>query len=150
MKDPYYSRGTLFKVIRYLFTYHTIKFYDHLHSNLQCYTSFNTHCQILKKGSIFKRARHTKISFKIFWKIKADSKIRYCDAKFPTYRKIKKHNLDKHSPTKCEHCDKVYSCKAAYYSHKLTVHVDKSVKNFKCENCDYATHAKKWLNEHKR
>ena len=30
------------------------------------------------------------------------------------------------------------------------MHVDKSIKKFKCKDCDFATHAYRYLNDHKR
>ena len=75
---------------------------------------------------------------------------KYCEKTFPNLKAMNKHNYNKHTATKCELCGKVYSCDTAYRKHKKTVHGDKTVKNFKCDMCDYATHAQIWLNEHKR
>ena len=67
---------------------------------------------------------------------------KYCEKTFPNHKAMKKHNYNKHTATKCELCGKVYSCDTAYRKHKETVHADKSIKNFKCDMCDYATHAR--------
>ena len=41
-------------------------------------------------------------------------------------------------------------CSSIYQKHKESVHVDKSVKQFICDQCPFATHAQLYLNVHKR
>ena len=41
-------------------------------------------------------------------------------------------------------------CLSIYQKHKESVHVDKSVKQFICDQCPFATHAQLYLNVHKR
>ena len=41
-------------------------------------------------------------------------------------------------------------CPSTHKKHKESVHVDKSVKQFICDQCPFATHAQLYLNVHKR
>jgi hypothetical protein len=89
----------------------------------------------------FTALKYLRIHHKRHLDSKGNYPCKYCEKTFPNYKATNKHNYNKHSATKCELCDKVYSCDTAYRKHKQTVHADKSIKNFKCDMCDYATHA---------
>ena len=52
--------------------------------------------------------------------------------------------------THCEKCDKSYTNYKQYRRHLLTIHVDKSIKPFSCDQCTFSTHAKRYLADHRR
>ncbi len=70
-----------------------------------------------------------------------------CEKVFENPVKLAKHRNAKHVFVKCVPCDKSF-IKSVYDRHMKTVHVDKSLRTFKCEHCPYSVHAQRYLNEH--
>ena len=73
---------------------------------------------------------------------------KYCDKAFSGIRALNTHVRSRHSQRKCQICDKVLSFNA-YRNHVRAVHGDKSEKKFKCDLCDFTTHTKKYICDHK-
>ncbi len=71
-----------------------------------------------------------------------------CDRKFDNPAKLTQHKYMKHKEEYCEECNKSFP-KAVYNRHMKTVHVNKDNKSFICDQCPFATHAQRYLSEHK-
>ena len=72
-----------------------------------------------------------------------------CDKSFPDVRAFKKHKAGVHSIREtCPECGKVFN-KNGIREHMKVAHINKSVKSFKCDQCDFSTHAHKYLKGHK-
>ena len=74
----------------------------------------------------------------------------HCSRTFPGYKQIKSHILCSHTPAFCKDCNKSFFSSTSYERHRKTVHVDKSIKKFKCDLCTFETHAKRYIPEHKQ
>jgi len=74
----------------------------------------------------------------------------HCSKMYPSYKQIKSHILNTHTPAFCKDCDKSFFSSTSYERHRKTVHVDKSIKKFKCDLCTFESHAKRYLEEHKQ
>ncbi len=72
-----------------------------------------------------------------------------CSKTFKTLFKLKQHIKIIHSQkSECQHCGKSFK-EYALKRHIKTAHADKEVKTFKCDLCDFSSHARKYLKTHK-
>ena len=72
-----------------------------------------------------------------------------CDKIFPNVRKLKRHQNGVHSiKITCKICGKTFN-KNGYREHMKVAHVDKDIKEHKCDQCDFSSHAGKYLKAHK-
>ena len=74
----------------------------------------------------------------------------HCSKSYPDVRKTKNHILNTHAPSFCKDCDKSFFSSTSYERHKKTVHVDQSIKKFKCNLCAFETHAHRYIVVHKQ
>ena len=77
-------------------------------------------------------------------------KCEHCDKVFPNVIRLRRHVTELHDKKiTCKDCNKTFT-RNGYRQHRLTVHVDKEKKVFKCDQCDYVSHAQKYINIHKK
>ena len=74
----------------------------------------------------------------------------HCSRMFPGYREIKSHIRSIHTPSFCKDCNKSFFSSTSYERHRKSVHVDQSIKNFKCDLCAFETHANRYIITHKQ
>ncbi len=67
---------------------------------------------------------------------------KYCNKTYPTYRAIMQHIIGTHKPVDCKECNKTFFSHTSYLRHQKTIHVDQSIKKFKCDLCSYESHAR--------
>ena len=75
---------------------------------------------------------------------------KHCSKMYPDYGKIKRHILNTHVPGFCKDCNKSFFCVTSYERHRKTVHIDQSIKKFKCNLCAFETHAHRYILVHKQ
>ena len=71
-----------------------------------------------------------------------------CDKVFPTFSAARNHWSAFHRMLKCQECDKTFNA-SGYHKHMKAVHVDKNDRKFKCGNCPFASHAQRYVTEHR-
>ena len=73
-----------------------------------------------------------------------------CKKTFKTHAKMRQHfNGVHYGLVECRICVKTFT-KKGIKEHNKVVHVDKNDKKFKCNSCEYATYAYKFLHRHTR
>ena len=75
-----------------------------------------------------------------------------CDKTYGTYRNLAKHYYLTHRPESkkpCPICNKIVGDNFIK-QHMRDMHCDRTNKNFKCDECDFATHAARLLRAHKK
>ena len=78
-----------------------------------------------------------------------EMKCEECDKTFPSLRQLKKHRHGVHSEKQeCKICGKIFN-KSGYRAHIKVAHVNKDFKEFKCDLCDFSSHAWKYVKTHK-
>ena len=71
-----------------------------------------------------------------------------CDKIFDNQKSLQRHHYLVHrDKVACEECGLMFS-KNSLRQHMKDVHVSKMFKQFQCDKCDFATHAKRLLNAH--
>ena len=75
---------------------------------------------------------------------------KHCSKMYPDYGKITRHILNTHVPGFCKDCNKSFFCVTSYERHRKTVHIDQSIKKFKCNLCAFETHAHRYILVHKQ
>ena len=71
-----------------------------------------------------------------------------CDKSFDNQKSLQRHHYLVHrDKVACTECGLMFS-KNSLRQHMKDVHVSKMFKQFQCDKCDFATHAKRLLNAH--
>jgi hypothetical protein len=110
-------------------------------------TTYN--CTECKK--VFKAARGLEIHYTMSHRDKTTSfPCTHCDQVFEKNYKLKRHIDGTHEKTRipCPKCSKLFS-KSGLKPHMESMHVNRLVKSFKCSQCEFATHALKYLKSHR-
>ena len=74
----------------------------------------------------------------------------HCSKMYPSYKQIKSHILNTHTPAFCKDCDKSFFNHTSYQRHRNTVHVNQSIKKFKCDLCTFESHHIRYVQMHKQ
>ena len=72
-----------------------------------------------------------------------------CKKTFEDSQLLQKHYWRHHRQAKCDQCNKVYTNKSVLTKHIKAIHTNKEEKNYKCDLCNYKTHAELYLYRHK-
>ena len=74
---------------------------------------------------------------------------KHCSKTFTRYKDIKPHVVGTHTPAFCKDCDKSFFNHTSYQRHRNTVHVNQSIKKFKCDLCTFESHHIRYVKMHK-
>ncbi len=74
-----------------------------------------------------------------------------CDFVHKHPSKVKKHMDTKHLNKRipCDMCDRTFSTTSTLGTHRREMHCSKNESTFKCDQCDYSSHSKRYLQSHK-
>ena len=75
---------------------------------------------------------------------------KHCTKTFPRYMDIKPHVVGTHTPAFCKDCDKSFFSHTSYQRHRQTIHIDQSIKKFKCDLCTFESHHIRYIKMHKQ
>jgi hypothetical protein len=86
-------------------------------------------------------------------KEKASYPCQYCNKVFDWQYKLNRHAERTHNHPKprmqCPKCPRMYS-RSGLKTHLNSAHVDKTAKMFKCLECDFSSHAEKYVKSHRK
>ena len=101
-------------------------------------------------NKVFSKEKFRQLHYKNHLDEKGHFPCQHCSRTFPGYKKIKCHIASTHTPSFCKDCDKSFFSRTSYERHRQTVHVDQSIKKFKCDLCAFETHANRYIITHKQ
>jgi hypothetical protein len=110
-------------------------------------------CTECNRSFKHQRVLESHIEIKHNVKEKTSYPCQHCDKVFDWQYKLKRHAERTHDHpkprVKCPKCPKMYS-RSGLQTHLKSSHVDKTSKSFKCPECDFSSHAEKYVKSHRQ